>query len=291
MRCGTNRTRQSIAFLLLALCSVSSAYAAPHAPETARVVAEFPTAVSAATPLPSAVQAYTREIRRMKALSFADIKRRYKAAFREFTQSYPEFSSRDPEFGAIENYKGDLNLIDPEVFGSPFLLITPIGFDHEATTLLRSELRLKDKAGNNRTIPVLTVRSAVSKQLRSAPIDSFLEPYLPTINARVFGFTHAQLIPELSAQVEPSAQFDYNGLKDWSQHSRLKRFDQVSMPIALTNFAHQNGNRLAISAHPDFSVGITSFRKETTRMTFFLWRSNVEGMPDLIYQFEFEPPQ
>jgi hypothetical protein len=286
---GIPKKRVAAVVFLFAVSCITTAEATPPAAETARVIAEFPTVVSTPTPLPSAIQAYTREIRRMKSMSVADLKRRYKAAFREFTQSYPEFSSREPEFGAIENYKGDLDLIDPEVYGSPFLLITPIGFDHDATTLLRSEMRLKDKTGNTRTIPVLTVRSAVEKRLRSSPINSFLEPYLPTVNARVFGFTHAQLIPELSAKVEPSAMFDYNGLKDWSQHSRLKRLDQVTKPIALTNFAHRNGNRLAISAHPDFSVAVTAFRQETARMTFFLWRTNVEGLPDLIYQFEFEP--
>ena len=116
-------------------------------------------------------------------------------------------------------------------------------------------------------------------------------PYLPDVNARVLGFTHGQLISSLSKNIEAADMFDYNGLQDWSRHSRYRRYDQVQRPIALTNWAHAAGSSYAVSAHPDFAVrGID--RKKTVVMTYFFWnrdkKSRLGGknadLPHFIFQ-------
>jgi hypothetical protein len=108
------------------------------------------------------------------------------------------------------------------------------------------------------------------------------------------GFQSGQLILELSPNTAASEMFDYNGLKKWTEHLRYAQTDQVTRPIALTNFAHLAGGVFTISEHPDFSLAAEDIRSPAT-FTFFLWKSagysgrsgrsfSEKGLPDFIFQ-------
>lgn len=184
-------------------------------------------------------------------------------------------------------------------FAAPFLLLAPDGIDPRSLRAYKLKLSFEGT-----TIYGLRVTGVLHHFFRSLikrqpPFGPFR--YTDNLNARMLGFTHAQVIAELSKNVRPSTQFDYNGPRDWSTHERLKPSDQFEQPIALTNIAHETGHGYVISRHPDFSMDAAGIDSEEVRITFFLWRegrvaslvhrfgSGPQRLPDFVYQFVLQP--
>ena len=148
------------------------------------------------------------------------------------------------------------------------------------------------KLGEKEIPGIKMITSAYLQTARPKTDQTFDEPYITTLNARNLGFTHAQLISELSPNVVPSALFEYNGLHHWSRHNRYRKDDQINGPIELTNYSHPAGSWYVVSTHPDFALSLENYRKQSAVMTFFLWKkgnAKKRRLPDFIQQIEYLP--
>jgi hypothetical protein len=247
-------------------------------------------------PLLAAPKIFERNPRSYSRLSFY-----YKRALRAFTALYPKslFPETSIEAGLSE-YKGKLSLTSYDVFFIPFAPIVP-----EASLNL-NDLRFFKTATivDGDTIHGFTIESSLPSN--SPPIARNVNvihrltmAYIATVNAKVLGFSHAQLIPELSRGITSADRFEYNGLRPWSEHSRYKQNDQLEQPIRLTNYAHQAGSQFNISSHPDFALSARFVGEEAVRMTFFLWRAKTKvlgfdipvqpsGPPDFVFRIDLK---
>jgi hypothetical protein len=168
--------------------------------------------------------------------------------------------------------------------------VFPVSFmvqDDDSVRMYRTLVRYRGKGING-----LQVRCKLGEAYtKSRPRLAMDLAYQPTVNARALGFEYGQLIEELSENVRPGAKFYYNGMLDWSKHSR-KREDQVEHPVELTNFAHILGQGMyVISAYPDFALELKDITKQSAKMTYFLWKSQSDTLrePDFIFQVVIAP--
>lgn len=231
--------------------------------------------------------------------TYSSLKAYYRRSLRAFTALYPGTLFPEPSIKTgLQEYKGKLSLTSFDVFYIPFAPIVP------EVTLNLNDLQFYQTAtkAGGKTIHGLTVKSSLP--VDSPPISRttgviyrLTMAYIASVNARVMGFSHAQLIPELSRSITTSEQFEYNGLRPWSQHSRYKQSDQIERPIRLTNYAHQAGTQFNISSHPDFALTARFIEKQGVLMTFFLWKPEAKvlgfnvplqpsGPPDFVFRLE-----
>lgn len=236
------------------------------------------------TPLSSEVQQCIKDIADFREATYLQLRRRYQRFAKRAATEFPE-TIASADLGVLGKFWGTKQLEDPEVYACPLLLISPYNFEAEGSVLLKQDIEV----GTVR-LPLLVFRSAAAKEAHQSRASRMLEPSLRTVNARVMGFRYAQLIMPLSKNAAPAAKFNYNGLRNWSQHNRLAQEDQINKPIALSNHAHSSDSRYLISTHPDFALELQSFLTEEVHMTFFLWREKPSAIPDLVYRIEYLPP-
>jgi hypothetical protein len=225
----------------------------------------------------------------------------YKRAIRAFTALYPAglFPKPSIETG-LQEYEGKLSLTSYDVFFVPFAPIVPeVSLNLNDLQFFKTATRVDSK-----TIYGLTLKSSLPSESPSISrnvnvIYRLTMAYIATVNARILGFSHAQLIPELSRGITSANQFEYNGLRPWSEHSRYKQEDQLQGPIRLTNYAHQAGSQLNISSHPDFALTARFIERNGVLMTFFLWLPEAKvlgfnvpiqptGPPDFVFRIDLK---
>lgn len=202
---------------------------------------------------------------RFSRMSYPALRNYYSRVLSQFEKLFPKNSFSIDIEKYLTSYSGSLNLEVPELHALPFIPITPETFSDKN---LQFETLQTDY--NDSIVHGLRVTGRIKNVFKTMPTKSLFMPYIPDVNARVLGFSHAQLLLPLSENLKTADIFDYNGLHDWSKHNRYKQKDQQSQPIALTNWAHSAGSTYAVSSHPDFALeGID--RKKKVTMTFFLW--------------------
>ena len=225
--------------------------------------------------------------KRFKRLRYSTIRSYHSRTLTQFKKLYPQkLFSIDVE-RHIHPYSGLLNIENPELHAVPYMLITPETFSDSGLRFETLQTTYK-----RAVIHGLRVTATVKEIFQQLPTNSLFMPYVPDVNARVLGFTHAQLILPLSQNIEAANVFDYNGLQKWSRHSRYAQHDQTKRPIQLTNWSHAAGDKYAVSAHPDFALESMDRNKKIV-MTFFLWnrstkralgKEKIPGLPDFIFQ-------
>lgn len=232
-------------------------------------------------------------------IAWESLKQHYEKQLRVLSAEYPAGTFQVDLARALESYSGDRLLGSSAIHRAAFIPIGPEEFNEReiktqtlAVTVGNETVRgLRIELGLPYGIP-----PELAKQVLTYSQDF---TYVPTVNARVLGYTHAQLILPLSDGVEPSPQFEYNGLHDWSEHGRYRQWDQINGPIRLTNVAHPAGSdEFNISSHPDFAVKISGPTARSALITFFLWREKLplgrlglvtfdKQKPDFILQLLF----
>lgn len=189
-------------------------------------------------------------------------------------------------------------VLDITSYYAPQFLICPQIYDPAHVRYARTETDVQGKK-----IPGLRVTTRLNPfYLKPSRPPMYGLLYTETLNARIYGFTHAMLVPALSKNVGPAPQFDYNGMHDWKDHKHYGKMDQVTKPIRLTNFAHAIGEQYVVSSHPDFSLELHNYTTEAVHFTFFLWGQDpvsnlitravplAEAAPDFIFELHFEAP-
>lgn len=226
---------------------------------------------------------------RFRPISYAEIVDYYRLQLTLWQRVFRELSIRGDIAKVLGKFSGQTTLSMSETFRIPFAPISADIDEPFETNFYKLEGRYQDQ-------PFLGMRTKIT--LLRAPRElcpqTLYLSYMPDINARMLGFSHAQLIPELSLNVMPAFAFEYNGLHHWEKHSTLKEHDQLRRPIPLTNFAHL-GRTYVVSGHPDFSLMLEDYEAPKAILTFFLWRAerkitapNADLMapPDFVYQIE-----
>ena len=226
---------------------------------------------------------------RVTPFSYDELLDYYRRQLTLWQRTFPERSIRIVAESVLGRFRDKTHLSMSEAFRIPFAPISADIDEPMLTNFFKITGTYKGKKILGMRTKILLLRAP--KEL--CPQTIFLQ-YMPDINARMLGYSHAQLIPELSENVMPAFAFEYNGLHSWKEHSRLKERDQLSHPIALTNFAHL-GRSYVVSGHPDFSLMLESYEAPSARMTFFLWRAetkitakppDLETPPDFVYQID-----
>ncbi len=228
---------------------------------------------------------------RFQPFSYSEISDYYKLQLTMWQRLYPELSIRFQMGSVMGMFRGKILLSMSETFRIPF---APISADIDEPF---DEYFYKLQGRYNGK-PVLGMRSkfVLARAPKELCPQTLYLSYMPDINARMLGFSHGQLIPELSSNVMPAFAFEYNGLNHWDKHASLAERDQLTRPIPLTNFAHL-GRTYVISGHPDFSLMLEDYEGPPARMTFFLWRPerqiatqkvDLEAVPDFVYQVDIE---
>ena len=239
---------------------------------------------------PAQLQQALRPFDPSKAQQYSEVTDFYTSVLKVFAGQYPDgLFDIDPK-RALQPYRGRKIIEVPEVHAFPFIPITPLSYVKPSLQFQKLTISF-----DGRIIHGLEVTTLINQSWRQLPVGNKIdELYVPDVNARVLGFTHAQLIPALSNNVEAASVFNYNGIQQWSTHQHYKQNDQVNRPIRLTNYAHATGDRFAISAHPDFALTLPDALSEGAVLTFFLWNANQSAntrkkntLPDFVYRFRY----
>lgn len=211
---------------------------------------------------------------------------------------FPEISFNAEILRVLRPYLGKRDVFAFTAAPYPFYLFYSAVMPGRPSSYQRLEARCGEK-------PVLGLRistslDAVYYQREPAVVEDLR--YFSSSNARIFGFTHAQLILPLSTGVRTADTFRYNGFLPWSKHRRYQQEDQASKAIALTNYGHSSRSESFLeSDHPDFAIELTNFKGQTAVVTMFLWREvsalsllgasqKVNRVPDFIFQLYLIPP-
>ncbi len=234
--------------------------------------------------------------RAMSTISYEKLLQCFEKHFSALQDCYPPNSFAFSASSVSKSFRGEKTIDFIESYFRPFLFFTSAAYNPDYMRYEKFKLSYEGKE-----IYGLRVRTEILPILKSKSLDSpvpFL--YTESFSARVFGFTHAQLVPSLSSNIEPADQFLYNDLMNWEKHRRYKKLDQVSGPLKLTNFAHASGDDYLVSDHPDFALQSPEFKTKPIRMTFFLWRNDAVStwlsrfvkperrIPDFIFQVDYE---
>ena len=226
---------------------------------------------------------------RSRPITYAELIDYYRLQLTLWQRVFRELSIRVELAKVLGKFSGRKMLSMSETYRIPFAPISADIDEPFETKFYKLEGRYQDK-------PFLGMRTKfiLSRAPRELCPQTLYLSYMPDINARMLGFSHAQLIPELSSNVMPAFAFEYNGLHHWDKHSTLQERDQLSRPIPLTNYAHL-GRTYVVSGHPDFSLMLEDYEAPTAMMTFFLWRperaitsssADLTAPPDFVYQIE-----
>lgn len=250
-----------------------------------KAISENTAKISAEELLPQLFQDAPKQIENSAVMTHKQLLERYSEAFAEFQKVFPELRELRQNTAVIASFTGSAKMINPDVHAIPISLIHPTSADFSKPAFYRQRISYGEK-----DIPVLILRTTILPFWlnTNTPHEVATDYYMPSLNARAFGFKKAQLILPLSKNVRPGTEFYYNGYHTWSEHKRYRQNDQVSKAIELTNVVHHNGSSYAISDHPDFSLELLKYKREPVIMTFFLWRDAVTATPDLIYRIEYQ---
>ena len=207
--------------------------------------------------------------------SFAQILKRW------FPGSEIEYSG----LTTLEPYFGSRDISQFSVVTNPLLLIHAPVLNAEENKYVGLEVEYQGKKISG--LRVETRLPGFLKSEKNYPLYDFY--YLADVNARVFGFTHGQVIAALSNGVNESKEFDYNGARPWSKHKRYKARDQIDKPIALTNYGHSSKKTYYyVSDHPDFALECLGCANKDVVMTWFFWR---EGFVASMRKESVAPPK
>jgi hypothetical protein len=219
--------------------------------------------------------------------SYDQLESYYQRSIAALTAQYPTRLFLSQFRSVFLPYSGKAAFSSLEAHLFPVFPISIMVQDDDSVLLYRMLVRYQGREING-----LQVRCKLGEgYVKSRPRLVMDMAYQPTVNARALGFEYGQLIEELSENVRPAAKFYYNGMLDWSKHSR-KRDDQTEHPVELTNFAHIVGQGMyVISAYPDFSLEMKDITRQAAKMTYFLWKSQSDTSrePDFIFQVVIAP--
>lgn len=235
----------------------------------------------------------------LRGWSYEEVSDSLERRFKQVTALYPAGVLSEMDRSQLRQFKGKHQIYFPLTFAAPILLFCPVLLDRLADlSSIRGERLRVIYQGH--TVYGLRVGAELTKPDARAE-DSL--SYIEDLNARLAGFTHGQLIEELSENIKAAEQFDYNGPRPWSEHQRYGPLDQFQAPLRLTNYAHGMGGKYVISKHPDFSLEPTSKEATELKMTFFLWRESyfntmlsymgktTKRLPDFIFQIDLKNKQ
>lgn len=229
--------------------------------------------------------------------SYFEVVAYYQSALTTLNDWFPGVGFEYRGIFVLEPYFGSRAMSHFTPASNPKLLLHTPALEAPEMTYRRIAVTIKDK-----TIPGLEVRTYLHPfyiQKFPRPIYDLL--YISTINARVFGFTHGQVILPLSKNVEPGPEFEYNGPRKWKHHKRYQRNDQVEKAIPLTNHAHSSSGDYLVSDHPDFALAFKEFANHEVVVTFYLWHTialpglqkskmlDSPPLPDFIFQYRVVP--
>lgn len=246
---------------------------------------------AAATRFRSSLESFERE-----QFTYEQVAGYYRSNLQSLAEQFPEGTFR-VNTEVLAPFSGKASLGSPPVYIAPFVLLSPENYFNPSdlkVLKLRVDFQGKSLYGLRVSGKLIDeLRQEMVAQGGNQPLGL---PYVASLNARLLGFTHAQLIPEASENVTPARMFDYNGLLPWEKHNRYRRTDQISKPLLLTNVAHMAGPAFNISDHPDFAFEVDSPDEHQSMLTFFLWHreaSSFNGsqrvVPDFIFQLLVTP--
>lgn len=230
---------------------------------------------------------------------YFDVVAYYQSALTILNDWFPSVGFMYQGIFVLEPYFGSRAMSHFTPASNPYLLLHTPALEAPELTFRKIAVRLKDKR-----IPGLEVRTYLHPfYINKSPRPIYDLLYISTINARVFGFTHGQVILALSENVAPGPEFAYNGPRQWKEHKRYQQNDQVEKAIPLTNHAHSSSGDYLVSDHPDFSLAFKEFAYSEVVVTFYLWRTTVlpglqkieildsPPLPDFIFQYRVVPPR
>lgn len=230
--------------------------------------------------------------------TFQEIRDHYLRYFQTLAANYPAGTFTFRTFRILQSFSGRKTIDSVTSYFTPYYLLCAQVYDPDRIRYDRFQVSFRE-----RTIQGLRITSVIHPLLLRSS-GTVLAPLLYTqdINARIFGFTHAQLIPSLSQNARPAEQFRYNELQTWEKHRRYRQLDQVSAPLRMTNYAHGRGDHYLVSDHPDFAIELENYRTAAAVLTFFLWDRGLLGtqigrmvplpeqLPDFILELRFNTP-
>ncbi len=222
----------------------------------------------------------------------------YKRYFSALQKQFPDGTLSFSSGRILKGYEGAKTLNNIPSYFLPYMLFNAPLYSPDSIRFEKLEI-----THNHKTIYGLRMTTKLNPLFRHhSPNQIPVLLYIEDLNARIFGFTHAQVIAKLSQNVEPAAKFLYNDVIDWRNHKRYGKEDQFSRPIELTNYAHDIGNDYLVSDHPDFALHFLSYADQPVTVTFFLWRNDIFSslfsrlatlpprLPDFVFQLVLEKP-
>ena len=231
--------------------------------------------------------------------TYEEFVERYQKYFDPLVKLYPAGTLSFNTFLVLKSFSGAKTTFFIPSWYLPYMLINAPVYDEKSIRYEKLSVTVAKKK-----VFGLRMRAKIEPMLKRRNAKQLLQlMYIEDINARLLGFSHAQLMLPLSKNVEPAKKFRYNAFLDWSKHKRYKMNDQISRPIELTNFCHARGGDYLTSDHPDFALHIADYDKKASRLTFFLWKKDLltkfigryvaqeKGLPDFIFQIDFEKPK
>lgn len=234
-----------------------------------------------------------RELKISRKASYLELVKYYQSFAKILKRWFPDAELEYSGLTTLEPYFGSRNIDQFVVVSNPLLLIHAPVLNAEKNKYVGLEADYQGKK-----ISGLRVETSLPKSLKRAgnePLYDFY--YLADVNARVFGFTHGQVIMSLSDGVTVSKEFEYNGARPWSKHKRYKARDQIEQPIALTNYGHSSKKTYYyVSDHPDFALECLDCANKDVKITWFFWRegfvasvrkesvASPKRLPDFIFQ-------